>query len=338
MRAWLFRPLNPFASYVAIAVLAVATWVFVVVPLWRFYRSRISLSCDSEAAGAPVESTARPPLQHKSLARWLAEAVIVLLMFALGLWAGWYTASPWPYAATCTYARYVAKVRDKAILLARSRSNAGEISEGSTFGITEVQATETPDPEAEKNLMLRIGVKKQTNAQIDHNKVTIQVFFYDSVNDNDVELTDAHTSYEWLTPKHDWTDANPEILAVRYVRAKSKATTAKPENAQRRYLGYRVLAYYDGELQAFRAQPVKLLALFPPSPSPSPSTKLFDQASKAIDDWMHKNLPNQPIATPTPTLLAPRSFRLAVPTERDARSQATATPSDEIPGPTPPER
>jgi len=336
MRAWLFRPLNPLASEIAIAVLAVATWVFVVVPLWRFYRSRISLRRASEAAGAPVKSTSRAPLQHKSLARWLAKAVIVLFMFALGLWAGWYTATPWPYAATATFARYVAKVRDEAILLARSRSDAGEITEGSTFGITEVQATETPDPDAEKNLMLRISVKKQPNAQIDHNKVTIHVFFYDTLNDKNVELTDAHTSYEWLTPKHDWTEANPEILAVRYVRTKSKAPTAKPENAQRKYLGYRIVVYYNGELQAFQARPVKLLALFPPSASPS--TRLFDQASKAIDDWMRENFSNQPIATPTPTLLDPRSFRLAMPTERNARSQATATPSDEMPEKTPTQR
>jgi hypothetical protein len=328
MRAWLFRPLNPAATVVAIALLAIATFVFVIVPLWRFYRSRIPLGASAETGGEAVESTTRPLLARKSL----VGTIIVLFMFALGLWTGWYTASPWPYAATSGFARYAAKLRDNAILLTRSRSDASGIPKGSTFGITEVQATETPDPDAEKNLMLCIGIKKQPNAQIDHNKVKIQVFFYDAVNEKEVKLTDAHVSYKWLTPKHDWTDANPEILAVRYVRPKSKATTAKPENGQRKYLGYRVLVYYDGELQAFQAQPTKLLALFPPSP---PTSGPFDQASKAIDDWMRENLPNQPIATPTPKLIDQRRLRLTWPTEGDVRSHPTTTSSNEIPGPTP---
>jgi hypothetical protein len=332
MRAWLFRPLNPAATVVAIALLAIATFVFVIVPLWRFYRSRIPLGASTETGDEAVESTARPLLARKSLRGWLAGTISVLFMFALGLWTGWYTASPWPYAATSGFARYAAKLRDNAILLTRSRSDAGGIPKGSTFGITEVQATETPDPDSEKNLMLRIGIKKQPNAQIDHNKVKIQVFFYDAVNEKEVKPTDADVSYKWLTPKHDWTDANPEILAVRYVRPKSKATTAKPENGQRKYLGYRVLVYYDGELQAFQAQPTKLLALFPPSPSTSGP---FYQASKAINEWMREKFSNQPIATPTPTSIDQRSFRLTWPTEGDVRSQPTTTPSNEIPGPTP---
>src|SRR6266481_5779545 len=33
-----FRELDPFASYVAVAALAIATWVFLIVPLWRRWR------------------------------------------------------------------------------------------------------------------------------------------------------------------------------------------------------------------------------------------------------------------------------------------------------------
>ena len=77
------------------------------------------------------------------------------------------------------------------------------------MGITEVKATETPDPDAETNLALRIGIKKQPGATIDHTKVKILVEFYDTVGDKDVKLTDADVNYEWLTPKHDWTDAIP---------------------------------------------------------------------------------------------------------------------------------
>src|SRR5882724_1164140 len=171
-----------------------------------------------------------------------------------------------------------------------SHNDVGGIPEGSTFGITEVKTTETPDPDTETNLMLRIGIKKQPKATIDHTKVKIQVFFYDTVDDKDIKLTDADVNYEWLTPKHDWTGTNPEILSVSYLRPKNKAAsseaalsaaaaavkvgqkgrTVKAGSAgggERRYLGYRVLVYYDDKLQAVQAEPAQLLQLFPPSES-----------------------------------------------------------------------
>jgi hypothetical protein len=172
-----------------------------------------------------------------------------------------------------------------------SHNDVGGIPEGSTFGITEVKTTETPDPDTETNLMLRIGIKKQPKAAIDHTKVKIQVFFYDTVDDKDIKLTDADVNYEWLTPKHDWTDTNPEILSVSYLRPKNKAissdaalsaaaaavkvgqkgrtvkASSSTEGGERRYLGYRVLVYYNDKLQAVQAEPARLLQLFPPSES-----------------------------------------------------------------------
>jgi hypothetical protein len=157
----------------------------------------------------------------------------------------------------------------------------------STLGISEIAASETPDPDSETNLMLRISVKKKPNAVIDHTKVKIQVFFYDTVGDNDIKLTDADVSYEWLTPNHDWADSSSETLAVTYIRPKSKANKAesdlaaaaaainpakkgKPakatppaESGVRKYLGYIVRVYYNDQLQDKRADPTKLLTLFP---------------------------------------------------------------------------
>jgi tetratricopeptide (TPR) repeat protein len=170
---------------------------------------------------------------------------------------------------------------------------AGGIAEGSTFAITEVQTAETPDPDAESNLTLRIGIKKQPDATIDHTKVKILVFLYDIVDDRDVKLTDAEVNNEWLTPKHDWTETNPEILSVSYVRPKTRvvspeaalseaAASVRPgqkgrpaksstgETGNRRYLGYRILLYYDDKLQAVQAEPARLLQLFPPSEKISP--------------------------------------------------------------------
>ena len=174
-------------------------------------------------------------------------------------------------------------------------TSADGIPDGSTFGISEVKATESPDPDTDTNLMLRIGVKKRGIAATDHTKVKIQVFFYDTVDDKDIKLTDADVNYEWLTPKHDWTETNPEILAVTYVRARNRvlspeaalsaaaaavvpgkktkqkaADTPAPEMGRRRYLGYIVRVYYHDQLQAVNANPQKLLSLFP-SPTTAPS-------------------------------------------------------------------
>jgi len=169
----------------------------------------------------------------------------------------------------------------------------GGVAEGSTFSITEVKTTETPDPDTETNLTLQISIKKQPDATIDHTKVKIQVFFYDMVDDRDIKLTDADVNYEWFTPKHDWTETNPEILSVSYLRPKTRvispeaalseaAASVRPgqkgrpaksstgEGGERRYLGYRILLYYDDKLQAVQAEPSRLLQLFPPSESISP--------------------------------------------------------------------
>jgi len=175
-----------------------------------------------------------------------------------------------------------------------TRNDAEGIPDGSTFGITEVTATDSPDVDAETNMKLKIAVKVRPSTVVDHTKVKIQVFFYDTVDNKEVVLTDADVSYEWLTPHHDWKDTNPEVLAVTYLRAKNKpispdaalsaaaANVTPPggkkktppkkepaadlpgEGGHRKYLGYIVRIYYNDQLQAVRADPTKLLNLFPP--------------------------------------------------------------------------
>ena len=171
------------------------------------------------------------------------------------------------------------------------RKDVGGNPVGPIMGISQVKTKETPDPEAETNLALEIGIKKQPGAAIDHDKVKILVFLYDIVNDKDIKLTDADVSNEWLTPKHDWSDTNPEVLLVRYVRAKTggalsesslseaaakvrpgqkgRSSKSSGDIGQRKYLGYIVRVYYDDDLQAVQAEPSRLLQQFPPSNSPS---------------------------------------------------------------------
>jgi tetratricopeptide (TPR) repeat protein len=163
------------------------------------------------------------------------------------------------------------------------------IPQGSPLGISEVTPTDQADPDSDTNLNLRIGVKKRPNTVIDHTKVKIQVYFYDSLPNGEVKLTDADVSYEWITPNHDWTDTDTEILAVTYIRPKNKSLSSEaalaaaaaavnpakkgkvvkpspppPDIAQRKYLGYIVRVYYNDQLQDKRAEPTKLLTLFPP--------------------------------------------------------------------------
>lgn len=168
-----------------------------------------------------------------------------------------------------------------------TRSGQDGIPDGSTFGITEATVTNNPDPDADTNLTLKVGVKVRSNTLVDHTKVKIQVYFYDTVDNNKVALTDAEVSYEWLTPNHDWKGTNPEMLAVGYVRLKNGAissdaalseaaaavtpgkkssSTKKPvaDGATRKYAGYQVRVYYNDQLQDVRAEPTKLLNLFPP--------------------------------------------------------------------------
>ena len=172
-----------------------------------------------------------------------------------------------------------------ASLNAASHRDVGGNPEGSVMGLTEVKATETPDQDAETNLALRIGIKKQNGAAVDHTKVKILVEFYDTVGDKDVKLTDADVNYEWLTSMHDWAGADPEVLSVSYLRPKTgvgspesslseAAASVRPgqkgrtkssfaDSGKRKYLGYRIRIYYDDKLQAVQAEPSRLLQLFP---------------------------------------------------------------------------
>jgi hypothetical protein len=171
-----------------------------------------------------------------------------------------------------------------------SRYDAEGIPDGSTFGITEATLTENTDPDAESNLTLRVGVKARSNTLIDHTRVKIQVFFYDTEGGSDRPvLTDADVNYEWITPNRDWKNSNPEVLAVSYVRMKAGAlspeealteaaanvtppvggrparTAKKPaQTGPRKYAGYQVRVYYNDQLQDVRAEPTKLLNLYPP--------------------------------------------------------------------------
>jgi hypothetical protein len=174
-----------------------------------------------------------------------------------------------------------------------SRSSTEGSVDNPVLSIGDISVTEAPDPDAETNLTVRIPIKARQGTIIDHTKVTIRVYFYDTIGEDPKPvLTDAQTNFEWLTPSHDWATPNPEVLAVNYFRPKNQGisseaalsaaaaavvpgkkakTAAKPAGTagSRHYLGYIVRIYYNDKMQAQRAQPPQLLALFP-APTGSP--------------------------------------------------------------------
>src|SRR5262249_32950455 len=97
---------------------------------------------------------------------------------------------------------------------------------------------------------------------------TIAVSFYDRTKDNKVQPTDARTSYSWLTAAPDWTDPTPKFLAATYVRPKIQLPSADG----RKYGGFIVRVYFDGQLQDSQATPGDLLPLFPAADQLPPSS------------------------------------------------------------------
>ena len=168
--------------------------------------------------------------------------------------------------------------------------DAEGLPEGSIFGVTNIETEQIPDPDAETNFRLKIGIKKRDGVAIDHSKLRIMVLFYDSLDNDKVVSTDADVNYEWMNPKHDWVESNPETLIVTYLRSKNHAITSEAaisaaaaeitpgknsprskkrgesaastdslDSDRRQYLGYVIRILYDDKLQTVRADPPRLI-------------------------------------------------------------------------------
>jgi eukaryotic-like serine/threonine-protein kinase len=132
------------------------------------------------------------------------------------------------------------------------------VSRNSILTITETSVSETTDSNAQTHLTLKVGVKPRPNTQNGH-VVRLAVSFYDLTRDNKLKPTDARTAYDWLTRDRDWTDPSPKFLAATYLRPKTQIASLEG----RRYGGFAVHVYFDGQLQDARANPPELLTLFP---------------------------------------------------------------------------
>ena len=146
------------------------------------------------------------------------------------------------------------------------------VARDSVLAITETTLSESIDPNAQYHLNLKIGVKPRPGTQNGHT-VRINVSFYDLTRDNKMEPTNARVGYNWVTSATDWSDATPKYLVATYVRPKTKMSSSDG----RRYGGFIVRVYFDGQLQASRATPPELLTLFSAEDQPVPS------ANSALD-------------------------------------------------------
>lgn len=102
--------------------------------------------------------------------------------------------------------------------------------------------------------ILKIAIKSQTQEPISIPEVKVQVYFYDQQGE-EIVPSKAPVTSRWLHSPVAWSDAQPEILEVTY-----QPETVTPELY---YIGYIVAVYYKGELQSYRADPVKLTNQFP---------------------------------------------------------------------------
>jgi TolB-like protein/Flp pilus assembly protein TadD len=131
-------------------------------------------------------------------------------------------------------------------------------SQDTILKITETILSEITDPNAQSHFTLKVGVKPRPGTPDGH-AVKLIVSFYDVTKDNKLIPTNAQVSYRWLTSAAGWTDAVPRFLEATYVRPKTQMSSPDA----RRYGGFVVRAYFDGQLQDSRASPPDLLTRFP---------------------------------------------------------------------------
>lgn len=127
------------------------------------------------------------------------------------------------------------------------------IPAGATLGIIDIR---NKDIKRGKKT-LSVSVKSLPKADIASDKVKILAYFYEETEDGEIVLTESHINSQWMSPPIDWAENEPEILDLEYTLPEASGAEG------RKYRGYVVGLYYNGELQAYRADPAVLLKKFP---------------------------------------------------------------------------
>ena len=134
-----------------------------------------------------------------------------------------------------------------------------------------------------EKLVLRVPIINQSVQPIDTQKVDIDVFFFDRVDGQRVELTIADEPVStWVSPPVDWAGAGEEQLDIVYHRPPLTETEVRA-HGRRSYHGYVVKLYYQHRLQDAAAEPGDLLEFAaPPSGGPGPENTLLPPVSQSF--------------------------------------------------------
>jgi tetratricopeptide (TPR) repeat protein len=111
-----------------------------------------------------------------------------------------------------------------------------------------------PDNPAELEVDFEIKIGKE-GLRVEARKLKVQLFFYDRIGAD--RLSPAKIDAQFLNPAPDWSTGS-EVLRAKYISGLDNL------GEQRRYYGYLIRVFYDGELQDQQARPSAILRLFPP--------------------------------------------------------------------------
>lgn len=132
----------------------------------------------------------------------------------------------------------------------------------SKLGLGKISSSDETDPTALRKVVLRVPLQAKPRARIDVRDVTVQVLFYDTLANRQVDRTDAQVTTRWSSPPPDWSDDDVEVLEVGYIQ--SRPVQGEPPS-ERKYAGYIVNIYYKEALQDTHAEPASLAQAFPPA-------------------------------------------------------------------------
>jgi len=132
---------------------------------------------------------------------------------------------------------------------------------GSSLGITDTRLRDgSPGIK-----ILRIAIKARPKISVDTRQMKLHVFFYEQDESGEVQLTESQVVSQWISPPVNWADNEPELLDVTYILPDSNLPGSAAANGSpgRKFVGYIVGVYYNGELQDTQAEPGTLARKFP---------------------------------------------------------------------------
>lgn len=123
-----------------------------------------------------------------------------------------------------------------------------------------IQITPAPTTRGEYEFQMRVEIATvRHDIRIDPAKVNIQLYFYDQLEDGPVTPTKAKLQYAFENVAPTW-HSGTEALRASYFLPKNYTGSSR---LGRKYYGYLVRIYYQGEFQDQRADPEILIHLFP---------------------------------------------------------------------------